>query len=158
MFVCCKTCIFFLFTFLFIYLFNSLFTVDFSIVITTNLHRLTENFILKEKFKNILKVATRGAFRIQSKLEMEILSKTVNAYKRWNIFSKGPTSDALHQQSDCTFSHNLTSLLTMLQILSSSPCVKDCESCMGQENSCTVNMPQFIEIRRRERKHTAHST
>ena len=56
----------------FFILFNSLFTVDFSIVITTNLHRLTEN----------LKVATRGAFRIQSRGEMEILSKTVNCYKR----------------------------------------------------------------------------
>ena len=66
----------------FIYLFNSLFTVDFSIVIVTNLHRLTENFIIKGKFKNILKVATRGAFRIQSKPEMKIFWKTVNRYKR----------------------------------------------------------------------------
>ena len=33
----------------FIYLFNSLFTVDFSIVIVTNLHRLTENLIIKGK-------------------------------------------------------------------------------------------------------------
>ena len=72
----------FIYFFIFLFFFNSLFTVDFSIVITTNLHRLTENFILKEKFKNILKVATRGAFRIQSKPEMEILSKTVNRYKR----------------------------------------------------------------------------
>ena len=71
-----------IYLFIYLFLFNSLFTVDFSIVITTNLHRLTENFILKEKFKNILKVATRGAFRIQSKPEMEILSKTVNRYKR----------------------------------------------------------------------------
>ena len=31
------------------YSFNSLFTVDFSIVITTNLHQLTENFIIKRK-------------------------------------------------------------------------------------------------------------
>ena len=31
------------------FLFNSLFTVDFSIVITTSLHRLTENFIIKRK-------------------------------------------------------------------------------------------------------------
>ena len=37
-------------SFLFIiYLFNSLFTVDFSIVIVTNLHRLTENLIIKGK-------------------------------------------------------------------------------------------------------------
>ena len=35
--------------FIVIYLFNSLFTVDFSMVITTNLHRLTENFIIKRK-------------------------------------------------------------------------------------------------------------
>ena len=82
------------FIFFFFYLFNSLFTVDFSIAITTNLHRLTKNFIIKKKFKSILKVATRGAFRIQSKPEMEILSKTVNRYKRWTIFSKSPTSDA----------------------------------------------------------------
>ena len=33
----------------FIYLFNSLFTVDFSVVTVTNLHRLTENFIIKRK-------------------------------------------------------------------------------------------------------------
>ena len=46
----------------------------------------------------------------------------------------------------------------MLQMLSSSPCAKDCGFCMGQENSCTGNMAQFIEIRRRERKHTAHIT
>ena len=31
------------------FLFNSLFTADFSIVIITNLHRLTENFIIKRK-------------------------------------------------------------------------------------------------------------
>ena len=31
------------------FLFNSLFTVDFSVVITTSLHRLTENFIIKKK-------------------------------------------------------------------------------------------------------------
>ena len=38
------------FIYLFIYfLFNWLFTVDFSIVITTNLHRLTENFMIKRK-------------------------------------------------------------------------------------------------------------
>ena len=37
-------------SFLFIiYLFNSLFTVDFSVVIVTNLHRLTENLIIKGK-------------------------------------------------------------------------------------------------------------
>ena len=34
---------------LFIYLFNSLFTVDVSIVVTTNLHGLTENFIIERK-------------------------------------------------------------------------------------------------------------
>lgn len=33
----------------FVFLFNSLFTVHFSIVITTHLHRLTENFIIKTK-------------------------------------------------------------------------------------------------------------
>ena len=43
-------------------------------------------------------------------------------------------------------------------MLSSSPCTKDCGSCMGQENLCAVNMPQFLEIRRRERKHTWHIT
>ena len=36
-------------TFFYIILFNSLFTVDFSIVIVTNLYRLTENFIIKRK-------------------------------------------------------------------------------------------------------------
>ena len=36
----------YLFIYLFI-LFNSLFSVDFSMVIITNLHRLTENFIIK---------------------------------------------------------------------------------------------------------------
>ena len=34
---------------LFIYLFNSLFTVDVSVVVTTNLHGLTENFIIERK-------------------------------------------------------------------------------------------------------------
>ena len=34
---------------LFIYLFNSLFTVDVFIVVTTNLHGLTENFIIERK-------------------------------------------------------------------------------------------------------------
>ena len=37
-----------LFIYLF-YLFNSLFTVDLSTVIATNLHRLTENFVIKRK-------------------------------------------------------------------------------------------------------------
>ena len=44
----------------------------------------------------------------------------------------------------------------MLQILSNSPCAKDSESYMGQENSGAVNMPQFTEIRRRGREHIAH--
>ena len=35
--------------FMYLFLFNSLFTVHFSIVIVTNLHRLTENFIIKRK-------------------------------------------------------------------------------------------------------------
>ena len=33
----------------FLFLLNSLFTVDFSIVIVTNLHQLIENFIIKRK-------------------------------------------------------------------------------------------------------------
>ena len=39
----------FIYLFYFIYFFNSFFTVDFPMVITTNLHRLTENFIIKRK-------------------------------------------------------------------------------------------------------------
>ena len=93
------------------FLFNSLFTVDFSIVITTNLHWLTENFIIKKKIKNILKVASRGASESRQSWRWRFFRKQPTATSS-ELYSQKAPPQMPNQQSDCTLSHNLTLLLT----------------------------------------------
>ena len=85
-----------------------MFTVDFSIVVVTNLHRLTEYFIIKIKMQKNFKSSHQR--RIQNPVKAGDGDSFENSQP---LFSQKAPPQMPNQQSDCTFSDNLTSLITI---------------------------------------------